>query len=291
MHDKFKGVTDDLFNYVNNNTKAMMSDEFNDLEYQRFLNSDDETLQAFRKRGEEWLNRTELNRLYIHHESSRGRQQEHIIMHGLMLNLGDESYRVVSGQIYTASEEEDSLAQYSTEQDIMVLRKGAQPIYSVPTFTLVSPEDVIVVIEVKSKIHGLTASGSSSLKSIIEKPKRVDLDQKHILFGIFGFEKSFMCKNLQRRGKSLPIVNQMVQKGAPRNLLIAASDKYFVRKYNGNNLYSNGGNHYYFEQGLAFGYFMANVMHHIDIQDGKDKGESIRARFPILEKTPAQVFP
>lgn len=117
------------------------------------------------------------------------------------------------------------------------------------------------------------------------------MDKDHILFGIFGFEKSFGCHGLQKRGKSLKTINDLIKANAPRNFLLAASDKYFVRQYIESRHSRNVSAHYYFEQGLAFGYFIANVMHHIDLQDGKGEEDSVRARFPQLAKTPAQVFP
>lgn len=259
------------------------------IEYDRYINSNDPKLKDFRNTGQSWLEMTENNKRFINHEVSRGTAQEDIVIQALKRSMGAEANRVVSGQILTI-DPETGMGIYSTQQDILVLRKNADRIYEVPTYSLVPPEDVLVVIEVKSKLKGMTGKNQNSIESILKKNTRVNLNKPHILFGVFGFEKSFTCSNLKAGGISTLTIDKLVEDHAPMNFLLAASDKYFVRKY-----MSAGSprtpRHYYFEQGLSFGYFIANVLHHIDLQDGIDEGESTIARFPMLTKTPAQVLP
>lgn len=256
--------------------------------YNQFLESDDTKLATYKITRDLWLEKTELNKAYIEHELSRGTAQEEIISTALKMELGEE--RVITGQIVTI----DSITgrrEYSTQLDIIILKENAKLDFYTPTYQSVSLDEVLVVIEVKSKIWSLTGKNKASIESILSKPKKVELDHEDILFGVFGFEKNFKCSNLKRDKPSPRCIDTLINDYAPRNFIMAASDKYFTRKYSDDEDCVNICNHYYFEQGLAFGYFIANVLYHVDLRDGKSENESSFARFPMLAKTPAQVYP
>lgn len=265
-------------------------DQLRALPYSNYLDHNDPKIRTYKWTSIDWLAKTIEYKEHIKHELSRGEAHERIVIDLLKHYLGGEEYRVVSGQVVTAAENGDV---YSTQQDVIVLKKGAELLFESPTITNASPENVIAVIEVKTNMDCMTGTSDRSIESIVSKDQRINLDQDHILFGAIGFEKGFSDKNLRRGGRSLATIDDLIEREVKGKFILAASEKYFVRQYeesDGNEDYRNR-RHYFFEQGLAFGYFIANVLHHIDLQDGKDKGVSVSSRFPALSKTRAQVYP
>lgn len=271
--------------YLNNTPEQLRA-----LAYSNYLGYSDSKIRTYKWTSRDWLKKTIEYKEHIRHELARGEAHERIVMDLLKHYLGGEAYRVVSGQVVTATENGDV---YSTQQDIIVLKKGAEILFKSPTITNASPENVVAVIEVKTNMNCMTGTSDGAIESIVSKDQRIKLDQDHILFGAIGFEKGFSDKNLRRGGRSLATIDNLIEREVKGKFILAASEKYFVRQYEksyGNEDYRKR-KHYFFEQGLAFGYFVANVLHHIDLQDGKDKGVSVSSRFPAISKTPAQVYP
>jgi hypothetical protein len=160
----------------------------------------------------------------------QGDFNEALIRNCILKYIDKKKYGVKQGIIY------DNKGKTSKECDIIIYRKGKEPLFELGNLVVVNESDVAFVVEVKSSID------SGKMSEAISNLKEVKKLNNHIMCWIVAFKTKMRIKTLYRKARKSNCVqflhvfqSEMIRKS---NVLLENQMKFFIRAIRNCGVYS-----------------------------------------------------